>query len=721
MVLSQLNLVLRHLRDLRRRDDAGEQDRLLLERFVTEGDEAAFEVLLARHGPMVLDVCRRVLQDQQTVEDAFQATFLVLIRKAGSIRQSEVLGNWLYGVAYRTAARARVEAAKRRDRESRACVREADDPLAEMTVRELFAVLDEELNGLPRKYRTPLVLCYLEQRTRDEAAQQSGCSLATLDRRLGRGRALLKARLARRGLTLALALFPTLLSQAAASRSVPPALASSTLNAAARIAAGGAATSLVSANAVLLTERVVGDMIPTRFHLLTATGLVLVAVLGAGVCRNLLTEPTRAAAPATTAGAESAAAKLDDILDEAVAAARQLKSPPSGLLREIATARAKGGNKPVAQKEFAEVYRILEKGLDRPDAHGETILLSNLGVARIRGSDRPAARMAFQKALAMARSIPADNARSDALQYLARSQAECGEITAAFEAARAVQPEMYRDQVLADIAVAQVRGGDVRGGLKTIEDLGHLGRARAWLAVAGFQASSDRPAAVLSLRKARQAVDLLEKTYQPRYLGEVALVQAEVESEAAARNTLEEAQALARREKTGFNKGWHSSQVAAARAKAGDQAGANKLLEEVLRDSDQEDEFGPLLVSVHIAVGDFRTAYRKIHQASANATWRAESLRDLRKPRSLAAMPGALMVGLVRKRTRCSRRSRCWGWPRACSRGPRARHRGSLLCRPQQMKTCATGPHPEWVTRLNSGPSCRNSMRPRSRSSAAAS
>jgi RNA polymerase sigma factor (sigma-70 family) len=630
MVLSQLNLVLRHLRNLFR-DDAGQQDRLLLERFVTERDEAAFEVLLARHGPMVLDVCRRVLQDQQTVEDAFQATWLVLIRKAGSIRQSEVLGNWLYGVAYRTAARARVEAAKRRDRESRACVREAGDPLAEMTVRELFAVLDKELNGLPGKYRTPLVLCYLEQRTRDEAAQQSGCSLATLDRRLGRGRALLKARLARRGLTLALALFPTLLSQAAASSGVPASLASSTLKAATTVAAGGAATSVISANAALLTERVVGTMLLTRFHLLTATALLLVALLGAGVCKSLFTEATRAAAPATTAGDETATTKLDDILDEAVAAMRKLKAPPSGLLREIAAARMKGGNKPVAHKEFAEVYRLLEKGVDRSDSHGKTILLSNLGSARFRGGDRAAAGVGFQKALAMARSIPGDNARSDALQYLARSQAECGEIAAAFEAARGVQPEMYRDQVLADIAVAQVRGGDVRGGLKTIEGLGHLGRARAWIGVAGLQAGSDRLMAVLSLRKARQAVDLLEKTYQPRYLGEIALVQAEVESEATARNTIEEAHTLGRRENIGFNKGWHLIQVAAARAKVSDRAGAKRILEEVLRDTDQEDGFGPLLVTVHIALGDFRTAYRKIHQAPANAAWRVESLRDLAK------------------------------------------------------------------------------------------
>jgi RNA polymerase sigma factor (sigma-70 family) len=628
MVLSQLNLVLRHLRDLLR-DDASQQDRLLLERFVTARDESAFEGLLARHGPMVLDVCRRVLQDPQTVEDAFQATWLVLIRKAGSIRQSEVLGNWLYGVAYRTAARARVEAAKRRDRESRACLSEAGDPLAEMTVRELFAVLDEELNGLPGKYRTPLVLCYLEQRTRDEAAQQSGCSLATLDRRLSRGRALLKARLARRGLTLALALFPTLLSQAAASIGVPASLASSTLKAATTVAAGGAATLVVSANAALLTEKVVGAMTHTRFRLITATGLLLVTLLGAGVCKSLLTEPTRAAAPATTAGDEPATTRLDDILDEALAAARKLASPPSGLLREIATARVKGGNKPAAEKEFAEVYRILDKSIAKADAHGKPFLVTNLGSARVRGGDRAAARVSFQKALELARSKPQENDRSDALQYLARSQAECGEIAAALEAARGVQPEMYRDQVLADIAVAQVRDGDIRGGSKTIAGLGPLGRVKAWIGVARLQAASDRPAAVLSLREARQAMDLLEKAHQPGFLGEIALVQAEAESEAAARKTIDEADALARRDNTGFYKPWHLTELAVARARAGDRRGAKRILEEVLSGPDFEDHPGPIPVRACIALGDFRTAYRTLHQPFMDETLQTAGLLEL--------------------------------------------------------------------------------------------
>src|SRR5205085_2443405 len=127
-----------------------------------------------RHGPMVVNVCRRVLGDQHLAEEAFQATFLVLVRKAGSIRRRELLGNWLYGTAYRTAAKARAQAARRQAREAQAPVRQPPDPLAEITLRELFAVLDEELHRLAPRYQAPLVLCYLEGQTRDEAARQLG-------------------------------------------------------------------------------------------------------------------------------------------------------------------------------------------------------------------------------------------------------------------------------------------------------------------------------------------------------------------------------------------------------------------------------------------------------------------------------------------------------------------------------------------------------------------
>jgi RNA polymerase sigma factor (sigma-70 family) len=289
MPTGRLHDVVGHIRKLGEKDNAGTlDDRELLERFVTRRDEAAFGALLARHGPMVLDVCRRVLPDRSAADDAFQATFLVLARKAGSIGKRELLGNWLYGVAYRTASKAKVTAAKRKARERAAPRPEPPDPLAEMTVRELFSVLDEELNGLPSRYRAALVLCYLEGKTRDEAAAQLGCSPATLDRRLRRGKDLLRARLARRGVASSAALLPLLLAPGTAAARVPAALGTSVVEAAVRLAPGGATTPLVSAKTHLIPARVAAladgvlqAMFITRVK--TAAALVLLlAALGAG-------------------------------------------------------------------------------------------------------------------------------------------------------------------------------------------------------------------------------------------------------------------------------------------------------------------------------------------------------------------------------------------------------------------------------------------------------
>src|SRR5829696_6979379 len=175
----------------------------LLERFVGRGDADAFEAILVRHGPMVLGVCRRVLDDPHDVDDAFQATFLVLIQKAGSIRDREVLGTWLYGVARRVAVRVRVNSRRRNTRERTGL------PLCEPAamsgdhggVDELRALIDSELERLPERYRAPLVLCDLEGQTHEQAATQLRCPVGTVKSRLSRGREQLRARLARRGVS----------------------------------------------------------------------------------------------------------------------------------------------------------------------------------------------------------------------------------------------------------------------------------------------------------------------------------------------------------------------------------------------------------------------------------------------------------------------------------------------------------------------------------------
>jgi RNA polymerase sigma-70 factor (ECF subfamily) len=208
-------------------------DRQLLERFVTRRDGAAFAALAQRHGPRVLAVCRRTLRHEQDAEDVFQATFLVLARKAAVIPWQESVSRWLSAVAYRLALHARGGAARRRRRErpARAVRPEtppadrggheppADpggewdslpekyhpcaEPLAEVARRELRRVLDDELRRLPEKYRAPVVLCYLEGKTNEEAARELGWPTGSMSRRLARARALLRQRLTRRGLALA--------------------------------------------------------------------------------------------------------------------------------------------------------------------------------------------------------------------------------------------------------------------------------------------------------------------------------------------------------------------------------------------------------------------------------------------------------------------------------------------------------------------------------------
>jgi RNA polymerase sigma factor (sigma-70 family) len=279
MANGQMNGVLRHLRRVAlRHDGGGMTDGQLLERFLTAREEAAFEALVRRHGPMVLGVCRRVLIHLHDAEDAFQATFLVMVRKASSMVARETVGNWLYGVAFRTAQKARAAAARRRVKEKQMSRPEA---LEEDVWRELRPLLDQELNRLPDKYRDPVILCDVEGNTRKEAARRLGWPEGTLSGRLSRARVLLAKRLARHGLTLSGGAVAVILSQNAASACVPAPLVSSTVQAAALVAAGHAAAGVVSAPVAALTEGVMKAMLMTKLKIATAVVLA-VGLLGIG-------------------------------------------------------------------------------------------------------------------------------------------------------------------------------------------------------------------------------------------------------------------------------------------------------------------------------------------------------------------------------------------------------------------------------------------------------
>jgi RNA polymerase sigma factor (sigma-70 family) len=264
------------------REEAGLSDGELLECFLEHKEEIALEALVRRHGPMELGVCRRVLGHAQDAEDAFQATFLVLVKKAGSIWPRGQVGNWLYGVAYRTALKAKAMHARRRTREKQ--VMDTHVPKAEPTEiwHDLQPLLDEELNRLADKYRVPVVLCDLEGKSRRQAAHQLGWPEGTLSTRLTRARQLLAQRLTRRGIALSGGALAVILSQNAVSAAVPLALVGTTVKAATLVAAGSVAGGVLSTQVAALMEGVLQAMFLTKLKNSLLVVLV-VGLLGTGV------------------------------------------------------------------------------------------------------------------------------------------------------------------------------------------------------------------------------------------------------------------------------------------------------------------------------------------------------------------------------------------------------------------------------------------------------
>jgi RNA polymerase sigma factor (sigma-70 family) len=278
---SQVGEAARHLRGaVLLRDGAGLTDGQLLEQYTRCGDEAAFAALVQRNRAVVWGVCRRILGNDPDAEDAFQATFLVLVRKAASLVPREILASWLYGVAHRTALKARATAARRKCRERP--LAKVPEPAAteRETGRDLAQLLDKELSRLPDKYRVVIILCDLEGRTRKEAARQIRCPEGTVAGRLARGRAMLVKRLARCGLAVSGGALAMALSQNALSGALPGTLVSSTIQTANRLVAGNAAAGgAISGSVTVLMEGVLKTMLLTKLKPIVV--LLLLAVLSA--------------------------------------------------------------------------------------------------------------------------------------------------------------------------------------------------------------------------------------------------------------------------------------------------------------------------------------------------------------------------------------------------------------------------------------------------------
>jgi RNA polymerase sigma factor (sigma-70 family) len=349
---------------------ADQSDLCLLKCFVTEKDEAAFAALMKRHGRLVFAVCRSVLDQEQDAEDAFQATFLVLARMASSIRKGDSLASWLHGVARRTALKARQAMNTRRRIERNAEIRAAEQPASEAALRELQAILHEEVGRLAEKYRAPFVLCCLEGKSRMEASEELGWKEGTVASRVARARKQLESRLRRRGVALPAALTAAALAPTAASAALPVALLSAVARGA--VAFAGNVPAAVSSAAVTLAEGVIQAMFVTKLKMISGVVLVLALVLSGGgllaysAWQSQVNDPALAARPPRPPGDKVVAApapKPDPEPDMPPAARYGLETPlPPGAIVRFGSTRFRTGTVVGSMKLSLDGKRLVSGG-----------------------------------------------------------------------------------------------------------------------------------------------------------------------------------------------------------------------------------------------------------------------------------------------------------------------------------------------------------------------
>jgi RNA polymerase sigma factor (sigma-70 family) len=398
----------------------------LLKRFVTNRDENAFEALVLRHGPMVLALCRRILRDPTDAEDAFQAAFLVFVRRAASIARPELLGNWLYGVAFRTARAARAAVEKRRVKEAEAVPREPS--MQEGPWQELQPFLDQELNRLPAKYRIPLVLCHLEEMSRQEAARALGLPEGTLSSRLARGRALLAQRLTRWRPSIAGQL---LLAGFGKQALAAPLVQTTTRAGMSALVSKQINTGLVSAQVALLSQRVLRNVFMTKVKIaatVLCAGSLLAFVVGTAVSRGF---------------------RAEDVKKEAVDAA---KNPGD-----------------------SAIDRVLETTKNITDAQVKLRLLLRIAAVQDKTGDSAGAKKTRREAMELAKGFAAGSPRTETLLLVAWSQIEAKDRDGVLEtfkeaeqAVAAIEDENVRAARLHNLVSAQAVAGDYEGGLRSL-------------------------------------------------------------------------------------------------------------------------------------------------------------------------------------------------------------------------------------------------------------
>ena len=368
-------------------------DRELLDAFASRHDEGAFSTLVSRHGRLVLAACRRILRNEQDAEDAFQATFLVLARKAGAVRWQEFVGSWLYHVAVRVSMKLRSQRMRRRTQPLESCAAEPPAPTAPPSAQDFQTMLDEELHELPARYHAPLVLCYLQGMTQDEAARALDWTAGSIRGRLNRGRDLLRQRLARRGVALSAVLFAAALAPPASTAPLPSLLLVTTVRSGLLFAAGAVEPGVLPATVLTLAEGVLYAMFVKKMQF---TSLVLLALGLVGAGAGWFAAPALAErfAPAVAAADGSVAAPSDG---------RYRK--PTGVQGRVSKIEA--GRNPVA------VTIVLGRGDDDDDdndaAKTVRIAFDLARDAKVRVAGRPAELTDLKEGAPVTLELAADN------------------------------------------------------------------------------------------------------------------------------------------------------------------------------------------------------------------------------------------------------------------------------------------------------------------------